>query len=145
MSLSLWVVDTNVLIAGIISSNTASPVVKLVDAMLRGEVVYLLSPELLDEYHRVIRRPRLRKAHGLDDDELDQILSEIVANSIWCSTGSGECAPDPGDDHLWNLLRSRDRAVLVTGDRLLLENPPDFARVLSPADWAAWFSRSERA
>ena len=41
-------------------------------------------------------------------------------------------APDSGDDHLWALMKACRGIVLVTGDRLLLENPPDFASVLKP-------------
>jgi len=41
-------------------------------------------------------------------------------------------APDSGDDQLWALMKACRGSVLVTGDRLLLENPPDFASFLKP-------------
>ena len=43
---------------------------------------------------------------------------------------SGETAPDPGDQHLWDLLAAVPDGVLVTGDQMLLDNPPDNASVL---------------
>lgn len=41
-------------------------------------------------------------------------------------------APDPGDQHLWDLLAAAPTAVLVTGDQLLLEHPPEGRSALSP-------------
>lgn len=41
-------------------------------------------------------------------------------------------APDSGDGHLWRLLATTPDSLLATGDRALLENPPDFASVVSP-------------
>jgi predicted nucleic acid-binding protein len=45
-------------------------------------------------------------------------------------------SPDPGDAHLWSLLASEPDAVLLTGDRLLLENPRTQNSVISPREWA---------
>ena len=48
---------------------------------------------------------------------------------------SGEQAPgspDRGDDHLRQLLHAVPDATLVTGDRRLIEQPPDFASVIWP-------------
>jgi len=51
---SLYIIDTNVLVAGLISSNPASPPVRFLDAMLNGEIIYVLSPDLLAEYRAVL-------------------------------------------------------------------------------------------
>ncbi len=45
-----FIVDTNVLVAGLISTGRDTPVVRILDAMLGAELLYLLSAELLDEY-----------------------------------------------------------------------------------------------
>lgn len=131
------IIDTNVLIAGVISSSQQSPVVKLVDAMLSGEILFLLSAELLAEYRQVLLRPKLSKLHGLREDEVDQLLTEITANGIWREPPETENAPDLGDNHLWNLLRQNTTALLVTGDKLLLDNPPHYASVISPSTCVA--------
>lgn len=128
----LLIIDTNVLVAGVISSNSHSPVVKLVDAMLSGEIIYLLSTALLAEYRQVLLRPRLRKLHGLKKEQVDQFLVEVTANAIWCEPQSTENAPDPSDNHLWDLLRQNNTALLITGDKLLLDNPPPYAAIISP-------------
>jgi len=127
----LLIIDTNVLVAGILSNNVDSPTARIVNAMLDGRIMHLLSPALLREYCEVLLRPKLRKLHGLSKAEVDQILSEITANAIWREPAESHSAPDPGDDHLWSLLQSTD-AILVTGDQLLLNNPPRAASTILP-------------
>jgi len=137
----IFVVDTNILVAGLISGQPDSPTIQVVDAMLDGRLIYLLSPELLQEYRMVLLRPRLMGLHGLSEEEIDQLLTEITANAIWHETltGVAEHAPDPGDEHLWKLLATEPSAALITGDRLLLEQPPSHSSVLSPASYVGFF------
>ncbi len=126
------VIDTNVLVAGLLTRDLASPVARLLDGMLSGAFPFLLSPALLREYREVLLRPAVVRRHGLSDREADTILTEITVNARWCEPSSQVHAPDRGDDHLWTLLAAQPGAVLVTGDRLLLENPQPLAAVLSP-------------
>ena len=126
------IIDTTTVVGGLITANPYSPVALILNDMLRGRFPYLLSPALLDEYRRVLLRPRLRKLHGLDEEAVDAILTEIVTHAVWREPDEGGRAPDPGDDHLWALLATHPGSVLVTGDRLLLENPPERASVVSP-------------
>jgi len=126
-----YVIDTNIVAAGLITADADSPTALILDAMLSGEIIYLLSEDLLNEYSAVLRRPKLSRLHKLNDDDIDVLLTEVVANAIWREPATSEQAPDPGDSHLWALLASRSGSVLVTGDRLLLENPPDEHSVIS--------------
>jgi predicted nucleic acid-binding protein len=114
MTARLFVIDTNVLVAGLISSQPSSPTVRILDAMLDGQLLYLLSPELLSEYREVLLRTELARLHGLDEQQAD-----------------------PGDDHLWALLTSETGAILVTGDRLLLEHPRSEGTVIKASACAA--------
>jgi putative PIN family toxin of toxin-antitoxin system len=129
----LLIIDTNVFIAGIISSQDNSPVTRIVDAMLSAELIYVLSPALLGEYREVLLRPRLCRLHGLSEPEIDQLLTEITLNAVWNEPLPGAQAPDTGDNHLWDLLKHNASAILVTGDQLLLNNPPSGSSVISPA------------
>jgi len=43
------VVDTNVLVAGLLTTEQASPTARIVDGLLNGRVLFLLSPRLLAE------------------------------------------------------------------------------------------------
>lgn len=139
MSPPVFVVDTNVVVAGLISGSRRSPVVAVVDAMLDGSLAYMLSPSLLAEYRRVLMRPRLRVLHGLEEPEIDRVLVELVANAIWREPDAVAPAPDPGDDHLWALLSARVGAILITGDRLLVDNPPTDNPIISPRGWVTAF------
>ena len=141
MTAELFIIDTNVFVAGLISGAETSPTVKILDAMLSAEIMYVLSPALLQEYRVVLLRPKLRKLHGLSEPEVDQLLGEITANSIWREPITSHQAPDAGDNHLWSLLLHTTDTVLVTGDQLLLNNPPTRKSVITPLRWLETFSQ----
>ena len=134
------VVDTNVVVAGLITSAVDSPVARVLDGMLAGAFSFLVSTELLDEYREVLFRPKISGLHGLSETQVDRILGEIIANAMLRSAVPGANAPDRGDDHLWALLQSSPGAVLVTGDKRLLENPPSFGSVVTAADYLSIYS-----
>jgi len=139
MKAKVCIVDTNIVVAGLISADPGSPPVQILDAMLNGALMNLMSAELLDEYSAVLHRPRISRLHGLTDDEIDTVLSELVANAIWREPAPATSAPDPGDDHLWALLSSQVESVLVTGDKLLLENSPGTSSVISARHYVDLF------
>ena len=128
----LAIIDTNVVVAGLLSQEKSSPTARILDGMLRGAFLYLLSPELLSEYRSVCLRPKISARHGLSEEEIDVVLTEITVNALWRDPVNQSRAPDPGDNHLWNLLEVERAAVLITGDTLLLDNPPSDFQVLSP-------------
>ena len=126
-------IDTNVVVAGILGDDPGSPPAVLVDGMVAGRFPFLLSVALVAEYREVLRRPKLRALHGLDDRELETILERIVLEAVVREPAAGGApGPDPGDRHLWDLVATDERAVLVTGDRALAEEPPEGRSVLSP-------------
>jgi len=132
MTLPPTVIDTNVLIAALLSKNPTSPVVRIIDVMLEGGFSYLLSTELLAEYCTVLSRPKIQQLHQLSTTEVDKLLTHITQFGIMREPKSAPAAPDPGDNHLWRLLKTHRNSVLVTGDLRLQDNPPDFASVISP-------------
>ena len=142
MSGRIFIIDTNVLAAGLITAETNSPTARILDAMLKGGLFYLLSSELLREYRNVLLRPRLTRLHGLHELEIEQLLTELTANAIWREPppDTNHTSPDPQDAHLWELLASEPTAILITGDRLLIEKPRPRSSVISPATWAKHFA-----
>lgn len=134
----VFIVDTNVVVAALITSQVESPTARLLDAMVNGRLIYLLSPALLGEYRAVLLRPRLIRAHGLTEAEIDTLLTDLAANAIWREppANAEHQAPDLNDAHLWALLACESAAVLVTGDQLLLDNPRPGRSAISPATWA---------
>ena len=138
------IIDANVVVSGLLSSDSESPTARILNAMIAGDGVFILSLTLLAEYRNVLLRPRLQKRHGLTAAEIDQILEDITLNAaIREPAASATPAPDPGDNHLWALLAAVPTAVLVTGDRLLLERPPPRCTLLSPR--AYWDLRERGA
>lgn len=129
------VIDTNVLVSGLITQDTMAPVCRIVDGMLIGAFPFLFSQALLEEYRKVLLRPGIQKFHRLSDQEVDTVLEEIVVNGIWREVTDGPQAPDSGDNHIWALLNSHPGSVLVTGDKLLIRHPPDFASVMLPKNF----------
>jgi len=129
----LVVVDTNVVVSGLLTAEPEAPTAIILDDMLGGALRFVVSVELLAEYRSVLLRPGIRSRHGLTDGEVDELLTAVVENAVVCEpVGSPEPPPDPGDEHVWALLAARPGSVLVTGDRTLVENPPGWASVVTP-------------
>ena len=139
----LLVIDTNVVVAALLSRAGDSPPRRLLAGMLAGAFPFLLSPDLLAEYRRVSLRPSIRARHGLTAGQVDVLLTDIAANAQVRDPGDRPppSAPDRGDDHLWRLLQTAPGATLVTGDRWLLEQPPRFASVVAPRTALDLFAR----
>ncbi len=128
------VVDTNVVVAGLLTKDPESPTARVLLGMIDATFAFLLSPALLTEYREVLLRPPIRKLHGLDERQIDAVLTGIVANAVVREPGeSAENAPEPGDQHLWDLVSCEPATVLVTGDAELLRRPPEGRSVVSPA------------
>jgi uncharacterized protein len=135
----LVIVDTNIVVAGLITARAATPsafpLVRILDGMLTATFPYAISEPLLAEYAVVLRRPSLCKVHGLKPDEIDTILVELAQHAILLEPKSASPAPDPGDQHLWELLAARAETVLITGDKLLFQDRQMKGRVILPASF----------
>jgi putative PIN family toxin of toxin-antitoxin system len=140
MRYSAAVIDTNVVVAGLLTASADSPTVWILDGMCRGAFPFLLSAALLAEYREVLLRRKIRALHGLGEPEVDILLTTLAANAIVREPAPRTGAPDPKDDHLWSLVQSEKRAVLVTGDRALGENPPPRIVVLAPRQFVNLFA-----
>lgn len=137
------IVDTNVVVAGLITASAASPVARVLDGMLAAAFPFVLSASLLAEYRAVLWRPPLRKAHGLTAGELDAILVSLAQHAVVLAPGRAARAPEPGDQHLWDLLAARGDLVLVTGDKRLQRDRAMGARVFAPGTFVdRWLSGS---
>ena len=139
------VVDTNVVVAGLLTNQADSPVARILDGMLAAAFSYAISDALLAEYRAVLRRPPLRKAHGLTSSEIDAILVDLAQHAIVLAPARAQPAPDPGDQHLWELLAVRNDLVLITGDKRLQRDPSTGSRIVSPAAFIKrWLPSIER-
>ena len=132
MSRQAVIVDTNVVVAGLLTRNDASPVARILDGMLAAAFPFVVSEALLAEYRTVLVRPNLRKLHGLTVAEVEAILTDLAQHAIVLTRVKAPTAPDPGDQLLWELLAARADLLLITGDKLLLMDAGMQGRVISP-------------
>ncbi len=134
MSRQPVVVDTNVVVAGLLTADDASPVARILDGMLVAAFPFVVSETLLAEYCTVLLRQNLGKLHGLTVAEVEILLTDIAQHAIVLAPVAAAPAPDPGDQFLWDLLAARADLVLVTGDKRLLLDSGMQGRVLSPRE-----------
>jgi len=126
------IIDTNVVVAGLLTANESSPVARILDGMLGAAFPFVVSEALLAEYRAVLVRPHLRKLHRLAVAEIETILTELAHHAIVLVPVTGPRAPEPGDQFLWDLLTARPDVVLVTGDKRLIRDVGMQGRVVSP-------------
>jgi predicted nucleic acid-binding protein len=130
------IVDTNLVVSGVLTSREDAATRRVLDNMLDAEFRFYLSVERLSEYRQVLLRPRLTSRHGISDEQIDTLLEEIAFHAVFRDPPESHAdAPDPGDQHLWALLGLLPDAPLVTGDTELVTNAPPDASVLSSADY----------
>ncbi|MDD2879127.1 MAG: putative toxin-antitoxin system toxin component, PIN family [Rhodoferax sp.] len=135
-----FIIDTNIVVAGVLTAHSDSPVARILDGMLGAAFGFVLSEPLLSEYRAVLLRPHLQKMHGLTEVDIDTVLIDLARHAIVLNPVADAVlprAPDPGDQFLWDLLCSRTDLVLVTGDKLLLADTSMQPRVMSAQTFVA--------
>ena len=141
MSRQAVIVDTNVVVAGLLTASEASPddvdSARILDGMLAAAFPFVVSEALLAEYRTVLVRPNLRKLHGLTVAEVDAILTDLAQHAIVLAPAAAPTATDPGDQLLWELLTAKTTLLLVTVDKLLLKDLAMRGRVISPCEFVA--------
>lgn len=138
MSASIAIIDTNVIVAGLLTAEAGSPVARILDGMLAARFPFALSETLLAEYRAVLLRPRIRERHRLTESDIDLLLTDLAENAIVAAAApSGFQAPDVKDQFLWDLLAARASFALVTGDLRLARADESPGRIMSPAEFVA--------
>ena len=106
------ILDTNVLYAGLYSSQGAS--FKILEAIEEGKLQTVLSTTLLFEYEDILKRNQATL--GLSNNEIEKILDYFCMKSehqkiyfLW-----RPCLPDPKDDHLLELAVASGTRLIVT-------------------------------
>ena len=139
-ALHLAIIDTNIVVAALLTSETTSPTARVLDLMLAGRLPFLLSPPLLAEYRVVLLRPQVARLHRLAAADIDALLTTLVTAAAWREPAPRSGAltsdlPDPGGWHLWQLLDAEPSSVLLTGDKHLLQSQAFPGRILTPRQW----------
>jgi uncharacterized protein len=127
------VLDSGVLVSALITPAGVSG--RLLDELCEGAVELIVSPLLLDELLGVLRRDKFR--HYVDLDTVDEYVDRLQADAT-AAADPGDLpsrlrSTDPKDDYLIALAHSQS-AILVSGDKHLLELGVGGAPILAPGD-----------
>lgn len=109
------VIDTNVLVSALLSSNPEAATVQLAARMLGGEIIPVYSDEILQEYQEVLGR----KKFGFDPVLIDNLLNAVKKYGISVFPHStGTMLPDMKDLPFYEVVMEKrdDEAYLVTGN-----------------------------
>ena len=126
------VIDTNVIVASLLTRNHDSATARVMDAVYAGKITPLVCDEILAEYAEVLNRPRLK----LDTKKCDYILS-LMADRASSLAPKHTTVPIPDeDDRIFFeiTLAGQDEydAHLITGN---LKDYPEAAYVVSPSEF----------
>jgi predicted nucleic acid-binding protein len=130
------VVDTNVIVAGLLTRDAASPVARVLDGMLTAAFPYALSNALLAEYAATLARPAIARLHGLTNAETELLLTDLAHKAIMLEPSPGRRSADWGDQPWCDLIETRPELALVTPDQPLpkygaMVGPELFAQAIS--------------
>ena len=131
------VVDTNVLIAGVLWNGTPHRIIELAE---EGRITLCASPAMLAEFERVLQRRKFQSRLRLRRTSVEGIMTLLVplVELYLPSTAQGSVPRDPTDEMFIACALSADAQFLISGDDDLLNlktyghirivNPVEFLR-----------------
>ncbi|SDB50332.1 putative toxin-antitoxin system toxin component, PIN family [Desulfonatronum thiosulfatophilum] len=133
----LAVVDTNVLVSGLLTLHTIPA--RVVDMIYTGRIHCLHDDRILDEYRRVLSRPKF--AQAISSREVNDLLSYLVHSGRTILSeplrGLPGNVPDPDDLPFAEVAVTGNAACLITGNTIhfhFLTMPPWSIAVFSPRE-----------
>ena len=127
------VIDTNVLVSGLLGRNPSSPTVGILNHLLtsREVITPLYCEEIFQEYENVLHREKF----NFDQDEVEEVLKRIKDIGISSQRIlSKTYFPDPKDVVFYEVALSKEDSFLVTGN---IKHFPEVDFVVTPAEMMA--------
>lgn len=125
------VIDTNVLISAIFFKGKPDIIL---DAWRTGKLTIILSPEILDEYSRVLHRLS-EKYQPVDTSEILYLLT-VGCKVIEPRIMKSKICADPDDDKFLAAALGGNSITIISGDKHLLDvNGYSGIEVLRPAEF----------
>ncbi|MBR4345191.1 MAG: putative toxin-antitoxin system toxin component, PIN family [Lachnospiraceae bacterium] len=110
------VIDTNVLVAALLTKTSDSATVKVFDAIVDGRITPLYHKDSLMEYEEVLKRPKFR----FSSEKIEVVLEMIVKYGVEIfPQPTGEILVDMDDLIFYEvaLEKREDDSYLVTGNK----------------------------
>lgn len=135
------VVDTNVIVSALLSKKNDSATVRVVSAMLSGEIIPLYHQNILAEYNEVLRREKFH----LQEETVRKVLDRIEQTGVEVfPQPTGEILADMTDLIFYEVVMEKrdDDAYLVTGNqkhypvRDFIVTPAEMMRILEENETA---------
>jgi putative PIN family toxin of toxin-antitoxin system len=129
------VIDTNVLVAGLLSPfGACGEIIRMVSA---GELTLSFDARILSEYKEVLRRPRF----GFEEENVAAFLDYIVYRGRAVAPSPlPHSLPDPDDEPFLAVTLASQPECLITGNQKHF--PPEKcqgAKVISPGEFLIFF------
>ena len=108
------VIDTNVIVSALLSSNLESNPVKVFRAIVQERIVPLYNDEILEEYKSVLSRPKF----NLNLSLIETIIKAIITDGLNIDrTPAADIEfPDPKDIVFYEVALSVEDSYLITGN-----------------------------
>ena len=122
------VIDTNILVSALLTSNPGSPTKGVLDQIREENVTPMINGEIVEEYSEVLSRSKFHFAKTDIEDTLNLFL---VKGENHTPEYLREGFSDPDDTIFYETYLMKDDAYLVTGN---LKHFPAEPRIVPPAD-----------
>ena len=109
------VLDTNVLVAALITSNPMSPTAQIIGFLYKGILRPLYNDKIIEEYQDVLNR----KHFNFNPETVKELIYTVRALglNIKETVKTDEIFPDPDDIVFYEVRMSVDDSYLVTGNQ----------------------------
>ena len=134
------VVDTNVLVSGLLSVE-GSPA-RVVDLVRGAHVTLLLDGRILHEYRTVLARPKFQRAIQPAQAEALLALFSVLGEHV-AARPLNVAQPDPDDVPFLEVAVAGHADALVTGNLKHFPPTPGL-RILGPADFLTYYATLSR-
>ena len=122
------VFDTNVLVSAMITYNSDSATVRVMEQVVKGRVIPLFNDEILLEYQEVLHRSKF----NLREEDVLNMLDLFVDNGCWAGREATDIPfPDADDIVFFEVAMSKEDAYLITGN---IRHFPKTPKVVTPAE-----------
>lgn len=108
------VIDTNVLVSSLFSSNGMSNPYLVISAVLNGNITPLYNADIIEEYRDVLSRDKFKFSPVLIDNLLS-VFTEFGINAVR-TEANNENFPDDDNIVFYEVALSAEDAYLVTGN-----------------------------